>query len=333
MRVRRTVGEEVSGRALLALLHVKSSVVLDLVDALLDILHGDRDLRTVDADLARYRRWHVDLALRAPLRLRDRLAGRDVGPILHREDVRAGDGDGHRVVLRVPDDDLPRPIRITDDLGDAVDLANDGHALGHARLEELLDARETHGDVLTGDTTRVEGTHRELRARLADGLSGDDSDRLAHLDELAAREAATVASAADAVLGVAPEGRPHANAARAGIGDRRGELEVDRLAPLGGELVLGILDVLRHEPAEETVGERLDRADLIGIDEDAVLVAAVLEADDHVLRDVDETPREVARVRGPDGRVGETLAGTGCRDEVLEDREALAEVRTRREGQ
>src|SRR5205814_6069179 len=66
-------------------------------------------------------------------------------------------------------------------------------------------------------------------------------------------------------------------------------------------------------------------------DENAVLVAAVLEADDDVLRDVDETPREVARVRGPDGRVGETLAATVRRDEVFEDREALAEVRTDRQ--
>src|SRR5439155_21564652 len=54
-------------------------------------------------------------------------------------------------------------------------------------------------------------------------------------------------------------------------------------------------------------------------------------ANDDVLRDVDETPREIARVRGPDGRVGETLAATVRRDEVLEDREALAEVRTDRQ--
>src|SRR5205814_9253737 len=78
-------------------------------------------------------------------------------------------------------------------------------------------------------------------------------------------------------------------------------------------------------------GERLDRADLVGVDEDAVLVTAILEADDHVLRDVDETAREVPGVRGTDGRVGETLAATVRRDEVLEDREALAEVRTDRQ--
>src|SRR4026209_1999864 len=40
---------------------------------------------------------------------------------------------------------------------------------------------------------------------------------------------------------------------------------------------------------------------------------------------------EVAGVGGADGRVGQTLAATVRRDEVLEDREALAEVRADRQ--
>ena len=67
------------------------------------------------------------------------------------------------------------------------------------------------------------------------------------------------------------------------------------------------------------------------LDEDAVLVAAVLDADDDVLRHVHEAAGEVAGVGGADGRVGQTLAATVRRDEVLEDREALAEVRTDRQ--
>ena len=49
--------------------------------------------------------------------------------------------------------------------------------------------------------------------------------------------------------------------------------------------------------------------------------------DHQVLRDVDETAREVARVRGLQRRVGETLAGAVRRDEVLQDVQAFAEVR------
>ena len=63
------------------------------------------------------------------------------------------------------------------------------------------------------------------------------------------------------------------------------------------------------------------------LDPDAARALAVVLADDHLLRDVDETTREVAGVGGTERGVGETLAGTVGGDEVLEDRETLAEVR------
>ena len=55
---------------------------------------------------------------------------------------------------------------------------------------------------------------------------------------------------------------------------------------------------------------------------------AVVLAHDDLLRDVDETTREVPGVGGTQRGVGETLAGTVGGDEVLEDRQALAEVAT-----
>ena len=62
-------------------------------------------------------------------------------------------------------------------------------ALG-ARLERaLLDLAARRR------TTDVERAHRELRARLADRLGGDDADRLADVDHVAAREVAPVAHA------------------------------------------------------------------------------------------------------------------------------------------
>ena len=59
---------------------------------------------------------------------------------------------------------------------------------------------------------------------------------------------------------------------------------------------------------------------------DAVERAAIVIRHDHVLRHVDETPREVARVGGLQRRVGQALARAVGRDEVLEHREAFAEV-------
>jgi hypothetical protein len=45
----------------------------------------------------------------------------------------------------------------------------------------------------TGDAAGVERPHRQLRARLADRLGGDDADRLARRDHLAGGEVAAVA--------------------------------------------------------------------------------------------------------------------------------------------
>ena len=80
-------------------------------------------------------------------------------------------------------------------------------------------------------------------------------------------------------------------------------------------------DVFERHAAEDAVAERLD--DLAGLLElasiaDAVERAAVELGDDGVLRDVDETAREVTGVRRLERGVGETLTSAVRRDEVLE---------------
>ena len=95
-------------------------------------------------------------------------------------------------------------------LHDAVDFGDERLALGVARLEQLFDARQTLGDVVgAGHATGVEGAQRQLRARLADGLGGDDADRLAQLDHAAACQVFAVAHAADAEARFAGERRAH----------------------------------------------------------------------------------------------------------------------------
>ena len=117
-------------------------------------------------------------------------------------------------------------------------------------------------DVLTGDTTGVERTHGELRARLADGLRGDDADGLAHLDQLAASRG----------CGRSKRGRCRAAPRRssgertwtlrhAGLDDRASRACSSISSPRSTMSFAGlrVVDVLRGEPADDAVGERLDR--------------------------------------------------------------------------
>ena len=76
-----------------------------------------------------------------------------------------------------------------------------------AAFEQLLNAGKTLCNILCArDTAGVEGTHGQLRTRLADGLGGDDADRLADRDRLAVGQVGAVAFRADAVLGAGSSG-------------------------------------------------------------------------------------------------------------------------------
>src|SRR3954453_1282497 len=125
-----------------------------------------------------------------------------------------------RATLRVLDLDL------------AADLRERRRALRVACLEDLDDTRQTVRDVRTGDTAGVERPHRQLRARLADRLRGDDADRVADLGDLARGHRAPVARLADARGRLALQHRAHRDAAVLVEGlDDLGELRaVDLLA-------------------------------------------------------------------------------------------------------
>src|SRR5205807_10030179 len=88
-----------------------------------------------------------------------------------------------------------RLVRVLDrDL--AADLCDLRQSLRLARLEQLDHARQAVRDVGAGDAAGVERAHRELRARLADRLGGDDAHRIADLRKLARGERAPVAGLA-----------------------------------------------------------------------------------------------------------------------------------------
>ena len=195
---------------------------------------------------------------------------------------------------------------------------------GVARFERRLlgDARRRAAD--------VERPHRQLRAGLADRLRRDDADRLAELDHLAGGEVAAVALRAHAAPRRAGEHRPDLHLLDAGVLNRRRRLFVHHLVDVDDHLAgERVGDLLERRPADDAVAQRLD--DLAALDDgpglDAVHRAAIELVDDDVLRDVDETPRQVARVGRLERGVGQALARAVGRDEVLQHVEAFTEVR------
>jgi hypothetical protein len=119
--------------------------------------------------------------------------------------------------------------------------------LGGAGLEQLDDTRQTLRDVVTGHTTGVEGTHRQLGAGLTDRLGRDDADGLADVDQLAGRQGAAVAHGAGADLAVAGEDRADLDLVDAGA-KSASMTTSPRSMPASASTVAVDLDVLGQRP-------------------------------------------------------------------------------------
>ena len=138
-----------------------------------------------------------------------------------------------------------------------------------------------------------EGAHRQLGAGLTDRLGGDDADRLADVHELARRQRPAVAGGAGTQQRLAGQDAPDLDLRDTG----RDEVREQHVTQVGA----GLRDdrpVLGHRVGGEGTGvdAGLDMgvAGQLTVDDgadghdDAAVGAAVLLADDDVLRDVDQ---------------------------------------------
>ncbi len=203
----------------------------------------------------------------------------------------------------IGDDNYVSFVYLSDVLDGAGDLRDAGFALRISRFDKLLDTGKTGRDVATSHTTSVEDSHGELSTRFADGLGGHDADRVANIDEIAGSHVLTIAVLADAVFGFAGEDGADLNLFNAAGYDGFGLIIADHGVAFDDDLTgLRIDDVVHRIAARDTVIEGLDDFVLSGVadftNHEAMVAVAVLFADDDVLRDVDETTGEVARVRG-----------------------------------
>src|SRR5579872_1606490 len=185
-----------------------------------------------------------------------------------------------------------------------------------------------------GGSADVERTHRELRAGFADGLRGDDADRFAELNHAARSEVAAVAQSANNAAGFAVEHRTNANALDTRGLHGVGELFGDFLVHVNDDVAFEVLDLVERDAANNAVAQRFDFDAGFddGFDVDAVGGAAIALVDDHVLRDVNETAGEVARVGGLESRVGQALTRAVRGDEVLQHVEAFISTHGARKG-
>src|SRR5206468_315025 len=150
------LGEQVASLDWLPIFDLGASRRGHGVLALLALLGGDGHL--IAADVGRTREARDDRRLVLVVGYRDRLPDFDPLALL---DVRTvAGGQFVLVAVGLPRDDLDQAgVFGTLELDDPVQLGQDGLALWHASLEQLLNARQTRGDVDTRDTTSVEGAH------------------------------------------------------------------------------------------------------------------------------------------------------------------------------
>src|SRR5262249_48963001 len=156
--------------------------------------------------------------------------------------------------------------------------------------------------------------------RLADRLRRDHAYGLAQFHQASGGEVASVATDADAALGFAGQHRTNLHALNAGRLNRRSQLFIDVLVDIDDDVALIVLDLLERGAADDAVAQRLD--DVAGFNDgadiDAIERSAVVLADDHVLRNVNQAARQVAGVGGLERRIRQAFARAMRRDEVLQ---------------
>ena len=198
------------------------------------------------------------------------------------------------------------------------------------KLEEAVVLR-LQGGLLAdaaGGSADMEGPHGELGAGFADGLGGDHSDGLAHLDHFAGGQISPVATHANSAPRLAGQHGADFHPLNTGSLNGSGQVFVDLLIDIHDDVALVVLDLLQHDAANDAVAERLDNFPGFhdGLDGNAVQRTAVEFRDDDVLRHIHQAAREVTGVGRFERRVRQALARAVRRDEVLQDVEAFAEV-------
>jgi hypothetical protein len=175
----------------------------------------------------------------------------------------------------------------------------------------------------------VEGPHRQLGAGFADGLGGNDADRFTDVHQRAAGQVAAVAHGADAFFGFAGQRAADADLHARAV-DQVGTAFVDQLAPCDDQTSPGCggcTSSAATRPRTRSPSGTITSPSLTAAEAVIAFGAAIMDADDAVLRHVDQTAGQIARVRRLERGIGQTLPGAVGRVEVFKNGQTFLEVR------
>ena len=159
----------------------------------------------------------------------------------------------------------------------------------------------------------MERPHGQLCSRLTDRLCRNDTNRLALFDQSPAGQVAPITGAAHTASRLTGQHRTNLHAVDRSFHDRLGAVFINLFVERDDDLTRDrVTDIFRRQTTQYALFDRLDNFATFDqrAHNDAIGGAAIDFVDDHILRNVDQTTREITGVGSLQGRVGQSLTGT-----------------------
>ena len=212
----------------------------------------------------------------------------------------------------------------------------DGNHFRPPHLKQFLNTRKTLCNIRTGsNTTGMERSHRQLRTGLTDRLRSNDTDRFTDIDRIAGCQVFAVTSGADAVFTVTTQNRTYMNLFDAGFYNRRSLFFRNRFRGIPRNQYfagLGMNNIVNRETALQPLCQPFDLfiTFLDIIDPYTGMSSAVIFTNNNILRNIDQTPRQITGVCRSQRRIRLTFTSTSGRNKVFQHIQSLTEVSTNR---
>ena len=193
----------------------------------------------------------------------------------------------------------------------------------------ILDLNAVSGRSTACRTTDVEGPHGQLRTRLTNRLSCDDTDGLADVDLMATCQIAPITFGTDSVTGFTGDWRAGNYLIDTVQFDELDPLLINQGTSRNNNLLsTGLENIFGNNPTEYALTQRLDNIAAFNMrrHQQTTLSAAVNCGNHQVLRHIHQTTGQITRVGRLQGSIRQTFTRTVSRDEVLQYVQAFTEV-------